>query len=160
MIAKLVALVLVSMPTVLYGFTSCFCHKPAFKGSGSMMLRMSSTDKYLNDLRPVTNKSKELINIYDELNLQDAQTYTNKTELHIDSILLNIYKLDSLFFNRNSKNIMFKLRDQMQDVFFCENQTMYRLPNTTRLTSNAFRKFIISEMDTRVDVILYKHDRV
>jgi len=156
MITK-IALALISIPT-LYSFINMPVH---IQKKGLQLRMSSSTENYLNDLQPVTNPGKDFMNVYEELKLKDAQMLEpNRTEIHIDTILLNIYKLDSLFFNRNSKNVMFKLRDQMQDVFFCENQTMYRLPNTTRLTSKAFRKFIVSEMDQRVDAILYKHDRV
>jgi len=159
MITK-IAIALISIPS-LYSFSFLGISR-TIQSKGLQLQMSSNTENYLNDLQPITTKHRrDFINVYEEFKLKDAQILeTNRTEIYIDTIFLNIYKLDTLFFNSNSTNIILKLRDHMQDVFFCEKQTMYRLPNTTRLRSKAFSKFIVSEMDHRVDAILYKYDNV
>ena len=125
-------------------------------------LRMSASENYLNNLEQVFPKAKAEtpINVYDNLRLQNAEVYNNKTEVNIDTIYMNIYKLDNIFFNRNSKSVMFRLKNEMHDIFYCENATIYRPTNNTRITSNALRKFIIGEMDPKIDAIMYKQEKL
>lgn len=151
MISK-IALILVGFAT---SFTSSFSYVPTV--SYKPNLKMSASQNYLQNLKSdvFPMNKRPLIKVYDELQLKNAEVYTTKTEVHIDTIYMNIYKLDNIFFNRNAMSVVFRLKDVMQDVFYCENEKIFKLSNTTRITSKSFRKFIVAEMDPNIDAILY-----
>jgi hypothetical protein len=132
------------------------------KGMKVSTVSMSASQSYLQNLQPQIFPVKEqsMINVYDELKLQNAESYNKTNEVHVDTIYMNIYKCDNIFFNRNSKSVIFHLKNHLQDVFYCEDEKIYKLTNTTRITSKAFKKFIVGEMDTNIDAIIYHQEKV
>jgi len=141
-------------------YTPSFLSRPVKLNHNTIM---SASENYLKNLQsqvyPLRQPANNYIKVYDELQLQNAETYSNTSEIKVDTIYMNIYKFNDIFFNRNSKSVIFRLRNEMQDVFYCENEKMYRLGNTTRITSNAFRKFIVAELDPSIDAILYRQEK-
>ena len=113
----------------------------------TLPLRMSMHDDYLRSLS---------VQPYDRLNnLQNAKV-TDKENIEVNTILFNMWKIDNVFFNRNSKTIMFKLKEDMDNIFVKTDEELERLPKATKIYSKAFRNFLFYPMNsTDVDAIMY-----
>jgi hypothetical protein len=114
----------------------------------------SSSESYLDSLRPPL--SKILLDKTDLL--KDVQT-CNKIECEVDTIMFNIYKVENIFFNRNSRTVLFRLKQDMNDLFLYEDdKKMQRLSNGTKIYAKAFKNFMFLPMkhDVPVDAIMYK----
>ena len=163
MISK-ISLVFMGLVSTALSFFAPMQLSPAKSMRLSHRYVMSASENYLTKLQsqvyPVKQPENNAIKVYDELQLQNAEVFQNKNEVSIDTIYMNIYKFNDIFFNRNSKSVIFRLKNEMEDVFYCENGKMYRLGNTTRIMSKAFRKFIVAEMDSNIDAILYHQEKM
>ena len=113
-------------------------------------IRMSNSNNYLHHLEKM---SKTNLNIFQN-KLREAQP-TDMEQLSIDSIFLNVYKLDSIFFNRNSKNVMFQLRHNMENIYCIQDDNIMKLSNATKISSKGLRKFVVAELSDDVDALLY-----
>jgi len=81
-----------------------------------------------------------------------------KEQIEINSILFNLYNVESVFFNRKAKNIIFHLKDNIKDLYIYDDQEAYKLSNNTKFFSKAFQNFIFVpiETDVNIDAILCK----
>lgn len=120
-------------------------------------LKMSSCD-YLNSLQTECKDFHMKKHISDGLydKLQQASDVQN--DIEVDTIVFNVYKLRNIFFNRNSKNIIFELKDNMDKVYYYENDTVFKIPKETKITSKALRNFYVTQFNNTsdIDAIMYK----
>ncbi len=99
-------------------------------------LKMSMHDDYLNSL-----KSSSLM---------------DKHNIEINTILFNMWKVENVFFNRNSRTIMFKLKEDMNNILIKSNDNLQVLPKETKIYSKAFKNFLFYPMNsTDIDAIMY-----
>jgi hypothetical protein len=140
-------LTLLSMPLM-----DSFVNMPVQRNM--MNLRMSND--YLQHL---DNMSKQNMQVFEDKfkdKFKDAN-YTDVEQIQVDCIFLNIYKLDNIFFNRNSKNVMFQLRHNMENLYYVNNDQVQKIANTTKLSSKGLKKFVVAEMNPDIDVIAYNN---
>jgi hypothetical protein len=87
--------------------------------------------------------------------------YTDEEHINVDSMFLNIHKIDSIFFNRNSKCVMFNLRDYMQNIYYINGDDIKQLSNSTKISCKGIRKFVVTPLNiddnNDIDVILYNN---
>ena len=138
-------LTLLSMP-LMYSFVNM----PVPVHRNMVKLRMSND--YLQNL---DNMSKQNIQLFED-KLKTAN-YTDVEQIQVDSIFLNIYKLDNIFFNRNSKNVMFQLRHKMENLYYVKNGQVQKIAEGTKISSKGLKKFVVAEMNTDIDVIMYNN---
>jgi hypothetical protein len=69
-----------------------------------------------------------------------------------------MYAVDNVFFNRKSKNIIFSLKHNMEDLFVYDNNIPYKLSNETKIFATAFKQFLFIPIkgDKNIDAIMYK----
>jgi hypothetical protein len=121
----------------------------------SFISSMHMSNNYLHNLEKI---SKTNLNKF-ENKLKDAQL-TNMEQINVDSIFLNVYKLDTVFFNRNSKNVMFQLRHNMENIYYIKDDNIMKLSNNTNISSKNIRKFVITELSEDVDALLYNNNTI
>lgn len=134
-----------------FEFINCF----------SNSLRMSSTsDNYLRSLsitpNPVGTYHNDLT-FKKVMILPNNIKETNQTDVEIDTILLNIYRVENVFFNKNSKTIMLKLRDTMKDIYVYNDDIM-KLANDTKIVSKSFKNLVVYPMQLDADAVMYKSE--
>jgi hypothetical protein len=118
-------------------------------------LQMSASNDYLKSL----NVQKCNYNRYcDILNKVEGAKATETDQIEIDTILVNIVKIDNIFFNRNSKNIIFKLKDEMQNIYIENDNEVMKLSKNTKVFSKGFRNFLVHPFNTTydIDAVMYK----
>jgi len=129
-------------------------------------LRMSSTDNYLQSLQtkyhvyqtgggePVLSKSNKA-NFVNQLLL--ASKTTDKKEIEIDTICVNIHKIRCINFNPNSLLISMKLAKEMENIYFMSNEGIVeKLRNDTKITAKSIKNFMAYDFEDNnsVDCIL------
>lgn len=125
--------------------------------SQSFMLSMSSTSElYLQSLctrQPAVSTQAMAMLSCD--NIINSKNFT-KDIMEFDTMLFNMQKVESVFFNRNAKNIMFNLRNNTKNIYIYEDGVSQRLTDNTKIFSKAFRNFLFYPMKKDVDAIIYK----
>jgi hypothetical protein len=126
--------------------------------SSIMGLKMTSpNEQYLNSLRPQSTQA-----VLQKGQLIKAANSCTKVETEIDTILFNIFKVENVFFSRHSRTIMFKLKQDMTDLYLYENDVMQRLTNGTKIYAKSFKNFMFvpMEFEDPVDAIMYKDEQI
>jgi hypothetical protein len=124
-------------------FTEAF--RPYMMSSNSETYLQSLNIKHASQLKPVI------------ASVSQATKETNQTYVNIDTLLLNMNRVENVFLNRNSKTIMLKLRDEMKHICYVdEADGLMKLSNNTKMLSQAFKNFFIYPMEINVDAIIYK----
>jgi len=133
----------------------------------SAIRMLSPSDIYLRSLslRQTQLTSYPVLDILNKNDVTElmrkATTYT-QPEKEVDTIIFNIYKIDKVFFNKNSRTISFTLRENMRDLYIYENNIMHRFTNSTKIYTKGFKNFVFLPMslDVPVDGLLYKDERI
>ena len=102
-------------------------------------------------------KTKRHPSIMDEI-LKNAKICTEKT-VAVDTIILNIYKINKFYINCYSPTITLSLKGKMENVYYItKSGETEKLLNTTSIVPNKLRNFFVYELDTdmKVDCIMYK----
>ena len=107
-----------------------------------------------NDIKNKTGKRPTIV---DEM-LKNSKVCTKKS-VAVDTIILNIYKINKFFINPDSPTITLSLHEKMENVFYLTEQgESEKLLNTTKIVPNTLRNFFVYELDAdmEVDCIMYK----
>lgn len=131
----------------------------SFSPSGIKML--SPSEIYLRSLslRQPQITATSLSNILNKndvnYQLKNAQQCT-KTDVEVDTILFNIFKVQTVFLNRNCRTIYFKLKEDMKDLYFYD-EDLQKITKNTTIIGKGFTNFMFVPMnfDTPVDAIMY-----
>jgi hypothetical protein len=115
--------------------------------------QMSMSENYLNDITN-NNKLPLTINNDDFHNMFRTAQPTNETEIKVNTIYVNINKLNSLYFKRDSKMIMFMLQRELDDIYYCNNSKLYKVSDKTKIIPTTLKKFIITELHTNIDALI------
>lgn len=115
-------------------------------------LRMSMSEKYLSHLQ---NKAKIPITNEDVSNMIKTAQPTNKTEVEIENLFLNVYKMHSLFFNRKAQNIYFKPSRELTELYYYNDKKLYKLPENTTIVSKNLRNVVVTEMNHDIDGLMF-----
>lgn len=76
-----------------------------------------------------------------------------KKSVSVDTIILNIYKINKFHLNTNSPTISLSLKDYMKNMFYINEQgEPERLLNTTTIISHGVKNFFVYELDVDMDV--------
>lgn len=107
-----------------------------------------------NDIKNKTGRRPAIV---DEM-LKHSKICTKKS-VAVDTIILNIYKINKFFINSNSPTITLSLKDKMENVYYLNEQgEPEKLMNTTSIVPNTLRNFFVYELDADMDIdcIMYK----
>lgn len=133
-------------------------------------LRMTSTNNYLQSLdrschkdnNGVTDIISSKTNKVDILNrLLQVSKPSDKNEVEIDTIVVNIRRIGCINFNLNSPLILMKLGKTMEKIFYITKEgDVEQLKNSTKLISGKIRNFAAYDFDSDclVDCIVYKSE--
>lgn len=116
------------------------------------LTRMSMSESYLNNLKKLPLKHD--INHFNNL-VKNATIYPEQ-DAQVDTMYVNINKVNSLFFSPKSRNIMFMLENELADIFYYDNDNMYKLTDKTKIKSSTMRNFVITELSPLTDCIICK----
>jgi hypothetical protein len=105
------------------------------------------SESYLNNL-PTSIKKPQT--------LKPTSEYTNATQVDITTMYININKVSSVFFNPKSKSVMFMFDTELEDLYYHDNSTTFKLSDKTKVSLKQMKNFIITDIDKLVDGILYK----
>jgi len=118
-----------------------------------LKLRMtSSTDKYLNGLNKL-NKNPNYLRIDNDVKDSNAK------DISIDTMLINIYNVDKVFFSRDSYDITLRLNKKLDKNYYLNNNNIFeKITNNTKISSNKISNIYVYEIDKdkNVDCIVYK----
>ena len=114
----------------------------------SNIIKMSMSENYLNNLPSSIKRPENTFKFTSE--------YTNQTNIDINTMYINVNKVSSVFFNPKSKSIMFMLDSELNDLYYNDNNTNFKLSNKTKVSLKQMKNFVITDMDKLVDGILYK----
>ena len=116
--------------------------------------RMSLSDNYLTNIASQNNKASLTINSDDLNNLIFSAQPTNHTEIQVSTMYVNINKVNSLFFKRDSKSIMFMLEKELQDIYYCNDNKLYKVTDKTKIISKTMKNFVMTEMSPNIDTLI------
>jgi len=118
----------------------------------NMPLKMKMTMS--NDIKNRTGKRSAIV---DEI-VQNAKICTKKT-ISVDTVILNIYKVNKFYFNSNSPIITLSLKDKMNNMYYINDDgESEKLTNTTKFFPNVLKNIFVYELDVDMDIdcILFK----
>ena len=108
-----------------------------------------------NDMKNKSGASR--CTIIDEM-LKNSKICTKKS-VAVDTIVLNVYKINKFFINQNDPTITILLKEKMENVYYINDiGEPEKLLNTTSIIPNTLRNFFVYELDVDMDVdcIMYK----
>lgn len=115
--------------------------------------RMSMSDRYLNDLQNNIHKKNDMMK--KEFNqLLYTAPITNQTEVNPENIYVNINKLQSIFFNKKSTSIMFTSSRILEDLYLYNNNTLSKIPDSTKISCKNVKTFVLCDMNENIDAVL------
>jgi len=126
--------------------THSYNHIPFLRPKNNI-ISMSMSESYLNNL-PTSIKKPQT--------LKPTSEYTNATQVDITTMYININKVSSVFFNPKSKSVMFMFDTELEDLYYHDNSTTFKLSDKTKVSLKQMKNFIITDIDKLVDGILYK----
>ena len=125
-------------------------------------LRMSSSDNYLKTLSIIplrVNHYQNDLKFKNVIDIPHNAKKTDKSEVEIDTFMLNMYKVENIYWNKNSKTIILKLKHELKDIYVHENMSyLLRLSNHTKIVSKAIKNFVVYPMHIDADAIMYKSE--
>jgi len=115
-------------------------------------LRMtSSTDKYLNRLNKLNKNPNYLL-------IDNDVKDSNAKEVSINTMLINIYNVEKVFFSRDSQDITLRLNKKLDKNYYInDNNVFEKITNNTEITSNRISNIFVYEIDKdkNIDCIVY-----
>lgn len=119
-------------------------------------LRMTTTGDYLQSLQTkynvyqtggeVVRSKSNKANFVNQLLL--ASKTTDKKEVEIDTICVNIHKIKCINFNPNSMLISMKLTKEMENIYYMSDEGIVeKLRNDTKISSKAIKNFLAYDFD-------------
>lgn len=138
----------------------------------ALPLRMMSTNNYLKSLdKTCQNDENSIRNIISSKTgtgkteivnrLLQVSKPTDKDEVEIDTILVNIRRIGCINFNLNSPFILMKLGKTMDNVFYITKEgNVEKLNKTTKLISGKIRNFSAYDFDSEclMDCIVFNSE--
>lgn len=118
----------------------------------NMPLKMKMT--LSNDIKNRTGRRSAIV---DEI-VQNAKICTRKS-ITVDTVILNIYKVNKFYFNSNSPIITLSLDDKMKNMYYINDSgESEKLTNATKFFPNVLKNIFIYELDVDMDIdcILFK----
>lgn len=124
------------------------------------LCKMGSTNNYLNSLSRQIADDKFDLSHYkvNEVASLKSIRESEQSQIEISTMVFNMCAVKNVFFNRNSKNIIFYLKNNMEDLFIYEKDVPYKLSNETKIVSTALNNFLFIPIrgDNNVDAVMYK----
>jgi len=115
---------------------------------------MSMSENYLTNIATQNNKASLTINSEDLNNLIFSAQPTNQTEIQVNTMYVNINKVNSFFCKRDTKSIMFMLDKELQDIYYCNDNKLYKVSDKTKITSTKMKNFVMTEMSPNIDTLI------
>lgn len=123
----------------------------------------SSSGRYLISLdrqRRIEQNSK---GIQFHKDLIDNTNICNKKEIEVDSIILNINKVQNIYFTINCPKIALMMRQPMNNTYYITEDGLFeKLTNNTKISSSKICNFLayefdstLSSMNDKIECILY-----
>lgn len=120
----------------------------------------SSSGKYLTALdrsRRISRNSKGLVF---NTNAVNNALDSSRKEVEIDSIIININKMQNVYFNINHPNVALKMRKKMENVYYItEDGCFEKLSENVHIYSVKIRNFLAYELNDQtnknIDCIMY-----
>ena len=80
-------------------------------------------------------------------NIMENAPLCPEKSVHIDSIYFNVYELKNIGFKPNTDTILLKMKDKIQDLYYVDEDKIFKLSNNTKIVSQGIRNFHVYEMD-------------
>jgi hypothetical protein len=107
-----------------------------------------------NDIK---NRSGKRSVIVDEIVTNSK--YCTKKSISIDTMILNIYQVNKVFFNSQSSIFSFSLKNKLDNMYYInEHGNSEKLTNNTIIYPNILKNIFVYELDVDrdIDCIVYK----
>ena len=107
-----------------------------------------------NDIK---NRSGKRSVIVDEIVTNSK--YCTKKSISIDTMILNIYQVNKVFFNSQSSIFSFSLKNKLDNMYYInEHCNSEKLTNNTIIYPNILKNIFVYELDVDrdIDCIVYK----
>lgn len=109
----------------------------------------------------IANTQKQVKNTKDVLKVLNRQIdnaiWAPHKSIEIDTIFMNVYQIDHVSFKQDSDIVAFKLNKLMDNIYYVEQNRIYKISNETKIVSKALRNILVYEMDIdqKVNVVLF-----
>jgi hypothetical protein len=145
-------LILATIPSLAFSFMpSSIMLPPTLRHTRT---QMSMSENYLTNIATQNNKASLSINSEDLNNLIFSAQPTNQTEIQVNTMYVNINKVNSFFCKRDTKSIMFMLDKELQDIYYCNDNKLYKVSDKTKITSTKMKNFVMTEMSPNIDTLI------
>lgn len=115
------------------------------------LTQLSMSNNYLNQLQ---ESAKVPIHNMNKLMTSNLPQTTEK-QINATSVYVNVYKMHTIFFNRNSRSIIFSLPRELTDLYYYNNDTLYKVSENTKISMANIKHFVVTELDNNIDSILF-----
>lgn len=120
----------------------------------------SSSGKYLSSLDRTRRISKNSKGIVFDARAINKAIDSSRKEIEIDSIIININKMQHVYFNINNPNVALRMRKRMENIYYItEDGCFEKLSNNVHVYSVKIRNFMAYELNDQtnenIDCIIY-----
>ena len=113
-----------------------------------MFVDCHSFNPYLESLSIKYVSPPQCTNINKLRNIMKNAPLCPEKSVHIDSIYFNMYELKNIGFKPNTDTILLKMKDKIQDLYYVDEDKIFKLSNNTKIVSQCIRNFHVYEMDS------------
>ena len=123
-----------------------------------------TTDGYLNNLNIQKYINANITGIIKKSNYYRKQDIPFAgDQINITSIYLNIDKVKGVYFEKDVKNVIFTLQDNLSDLYYYDvsgssgatGSSIYKISNNTRINMKGLSRFVFQSFNNDVDGILF-----
>lgn len=120
----------------------------------------SSSGKYLSALDRTRRISRNSKGIVFHTHAINNALDSSRKEIEIDSIIININKMQNVYFNINHPNVALKMRKKMENIYYItEDGCFEKLSDSVHIYSVKIRNFMAYELNDQtnknIDCIMY-----
>jgi hypothetical protein len=76
-------------------------------------------------------------------------------QINITSIYLNIEKVKGVYFANDANNVIFTLQDNLANLYYYGDNSIYKISNKTRINMKAIDRFVFQSFNNDADGILF-----
>ena len=121
-----------------------------------------TTDGYLNNLNIQKYINANITSIIKKSNYYRKQDIPFAgDQINITSIYLNIDKVKGVYFEKDVKNVIFTLQDNLADLYYYDVRAsgdgggIYKITNNTRINMKGLNRCVFQSFNNDVDGILF-----
>lgn len=74
-----------------------------------------------------------------------------QTHVEVDSIFLNVRQFNSVCFKKNSRSVVLKSKQPLDNIYFIEGNQVFKLSDHTKIIAPSIRNILVYEMEFEND---------